>query len=61
MAHQSLGGLNPFNVFFRGESRDDITSFEMLPISKGLKDDISLLEDWKKDMNQILVKAQSNE
>ena len=61
MAHQSLGGLNPFNVFFGGESRDDITSFEMLPISKGLKDNISLLEKWKKDMNQILVKAQSNE
>ena len=33
----------------------------MLSTSQGLKDDPSLLEDWKKDMNQILVKAQGNQ
>ena len=33
----------------------------MLPTSQGLKDDPSLLEDWKKDIDQILVKAQGNQ
>ena len=33
----------------------------MLPTSQALKDDSSLLEDWKKDMDQILVKAQGNQ
>ena len=33
----------------------------MLPTSQGLKDDPSLLEDWKKDMDQISVKAQGNQ
>ena len=33
----------------------------MLPTSQGLKDDPSLLEDWEKDMDQILVKAQGNQ
>ena len=60
-AHQSLGGLSPFNVFFGRESRGNITVFEMLPTSQGLKDNPSLLEDWEKDMDQILVKAQGNQ
>ena len=33
----------------------------MLPTSQGLKDNPSLLEDWKKYMDQILVKAQGNQ
>ena len=33
----------------------------MLPTPQGLKDGPSLLEDWKKDMNQILVKAQGSQ
>ena len=33
----------------------------MLPTSQGLKEDPSLLEDWKKDMDQMLVKAQGNQ
>ena len=48
-------------VFFGRESRDNIIAFEMLPTSQGLKDDPSLLGDWKKDMDQILVKVQGNQ
>ena len=33
----------------------------MLPTSQRLKDDPSLLEDWKKDLDQILIKAQGNQ
>ena len=33
----------------------------MLSTSQGLKDGPSLLEDWKKDMDQILVKAQGSQ
>ena len=33
----------------------------MLPTSQGVKDDPSLLEDWKKDMDYMLVKAQGNQ
>ena len=33
----------------------------MLPTSQGLKDDPSMLEDWKKDVDQILVKAQGHQ
>ena len=33
----------------------------MLQTSQGLKDDPSLLKDWKKDTDQILVKAQGNQ
>ena len=33
----------------------------MLQTSQGLKDDPSLLKDWKKDIDQILVKAQGNQ
>ena len=47
-------------MFFGRESRGNITAFEMLPTSKGLKDDPNLLEKWKKDMDQILLKAQGN-
>ena len=47
--------------FFGRESRGNITAFEILPTSQGLKDDPSLLKDWKKDMDQILVKAQGNQ
>ena len=32
-----------------------------MPTSQGLKDDPSLLKDWKKDIDQILVKAQGNQ
>ena len=33
----------------------------MLPTSQGLKEDRSLLEDWKTDIVQMLVKAQGNQ
>ena len=33
----------------------------MLPTSQGLKDDPSMLEDRKKDVDQILVKAQGHQ
>ena len=48
--------------FFGEEPRGNIAAFEILPTSQGLKDDPSLLEDWKKDMDQkILVKARLNQ
>ena len=47
--------------FFGQEPRGNIAAFEILPTSQGLKDDPSLLEDWKKDMDQILVKARLNQ
>ena len=40
------------------ESKGNITAFEMLPIYQGLKDNLSLFEEWKKDMK---VKAQGNQ
>ena len=33
----------------------------MQPTSKGLKDDPSLLKDWEKDNDQILIKAEGNQ
>ena len=47
--------------FFGEEPRGNIAAFEILPTSQGLKDDPSLFEDWKKDMDQILVKARLNQ
>ena len=47
--------------FFGEEPRGNIAAFEILTTSQGLKDDPSLLEDWKKDMDQILVKARLNQ
>ena len=45
---------------FGGESREKVTAFEMLLTSQALKDDPSLLEDWRKEMDQILIKARGN-
>ena len=47
-------------MFFGRESRGNVTAFEMLPTSKGLEDNPNLLKKWKKDMDQILIKAQGN-
>ena len=53
-AHESLGRLSPFQVFYGREPGGDITTFELLPTCHNIKKDLKYLKDWRKNMKNLL-------
>ena len=52
-AHQSLGGLSPFHLFYGREPNGYIDAFEMLPGFKEWKENPEVLNKWKEDVKHI--------
>ena len=60
-AHQFLGRLSPFQVFYGREPRSDIVTFELLPTCLNIKEDPKYLKDWRKNMENLLKTVQENQ
>ena len=59
-AHQSIGRLSSFQVFYGRELRDDIATFELLQTCHNIKEDPKYLKDWRKTEN-LLKTVQENQ
>ena len=60
-AHQSLGGVSPFSVFYGRNSRGYISAFELLPTCQDVKVDPNSYKEWKKDIEEITKQAEENQ